>query len=213
MKYSRDIIYLLLMAGLTLALISQCSEREETEMFYKAAFEDTIKRYTNKYGEKVTENKVLVGSIQDLKKLDSSKDSTIKELQKRVNSKTSSVVYIASQTSDTGTTKTDTVYLDRWNRPVYVSEWNERWSKGKITAGSDSIKREVTMFNEYIVSQEWKRDGLFKPKYLVLAVTNKNPYTTSIDQRSFTVRQPKHRRLESFLIGVGVGVATGFIIK
>lgn len=173
----------------------------------QTALDDTITQYRNKHGQQVITISVLQGEReQDFLKL-KSKDSTVKALQKVVKDykgKLQSATVASTETTDTGKSKTtetsDTVRVaEKWElRPVYKTEWKERWSEGTIEAHFDTVYRNIKTKNEFAFTHGTKRN-LFKKDVLKVEMTNLNPNTVTTELRSYSVAMPKKR----FSIGLG----------
>ncbi len=193
-------------------LLFRSCERSKGLQDLQTALNDTLSQTRNKLGQQVTSISVLQSEREkDFLKLQS-KDSTVKALQllvKNYKGKVQSATVASTETTDSGASKTtetvDTVRLaQKWElRPVYKTEWKERWSEGTIEAHFDSIHRNIKIKNEFTFTHGTKRN-LFKKDVLKVEMTNLNPNTVTTELRSYSVSMPKKR------FSIGVGVSAGY---
>lgn len=204
----------------------QCNKNDKLndELDNKSVMLEDLKQYKNKYNQEVSEKGVIILSISELNKLDASKDSLIQELQKIVKHKTVSATVITNQTHEQGTSGVtivshETSTVTNGNQtvitdyPVYRTEWSSKWSKGIITASKDTVTRDITMFNEYDIVQQYSRSGLFGKKKLNISITNKNPNTETLNAQSFLIQQPKQHKGFWAVLGAGITAATFVALK
>ena len=195
-----------------IALIySGCEDQRQLKeqiALYEAS-QDTLALSRNKAGQQQAEIALLVADKEkDLLKI-KTQDSTLQKLQKVVKEykgKLRSATVAGVKTADSGATVTtiikhDTVLVEGEQKtfPVYKSQWNDKWSKGSITASHDSIIRDISIRNEFEITQGWKKQGFLKAKKPVVNILNLNPNTETQELRSFTVEPQKKR----FSVGAG----------
>lgn len=166
------------------------------------AITDSLKVSKDKLGRQIGEiTDLRVSNVKYLKDL-ANKDSDVQKLLNEVKKLKDAYngILVSSNTSDNGSTITtviegdtvivnDTVYI----YPTYKSEWDEKWSYGYIEARRDSIKRQVTLRNEFIVVQSYQREGFLKPKVGKATITNNNPNTVTTGLRTFSIDYPKSK--------------------
>ena len=218
---------------LAIFLFRSCKENEENIELFNAS-QDTLRQSRNELNQQVTKITIMQGQVKDLKRLNSSKDSTLKKLQALVDRKTNSATVIGTVTHNSGSSGTvitfetpihthdisfsgkvcpcdslihDTIY------PIYSTQWNERWSKGKIIANKDSIIRDVITFNEFSITEKWEREKWYKEKKLVLTIVNSNPQTETVELKTFRVTQKKGKKITWFSVGAIAGAVTINFLK
>lgn len=214
----RDAIYIVVIVALFLILLKQCgSEKNSMELFN--ATQDTLVQYRDKYNRQVTNTTALVGTVKDLKKLNSSKDSTLRRLQQLVDRNTINATVISSVTSGSITTastiiKHDTVRTDSLIEifQVYKTSYHNRWEKFDVTAGRDSFDIQYKVFNDFDITERYERDGLFKPKKTIVSIRNNNPRTETLDIKNFTIRPKKQYKGVWLSVGVVAGAVGTFIL-
>ena len=185
------------------------------------ASQDSLHKTINSLGQEETKTKLLVGSVDDLKKLSSSKDSSIQRLIKLVNKKTISASVISNTTSNTtssatishardtirGKGKDSLIYI----YPEYTKRDSNKWEQIYAKANKDSFTINYKIFNEFAFKQEWEKQKvkgkLFKQKVAMAKITNLNPHTETRELKSFVVEPPKQKRLG---IGASVGYGLSF---
>lgn len=203
---------------LTVALIlfiilqqKSCSKvKEQTALLI--AYQDTVHQTKNALGQQISSIAVLQTSVHDLLQLNAGKDSMLALLQQEVkaNRKATAVIVAKIEALDKGSSSTtvtynkeDTLKTDSgtYIYPTYSTQWDEKWSKGLITASRDSIYREITYNEEYSVLFKNKGNGLFKPKTYTVEWKNINPNANTTGLRSYSYT-PKRK---NFYLGVGLG--------
>lgn len=185
------------------------------------ASQDTLHKFRNSFGQEETKTKLLYGTISDLKKLGSSKDSSIQKLLALVNKKTISATVLSTATSSTVTTSTavsakDTIRKDSlvYIYPEYKFNKGDtlknKWEEIYATANKDSFHIKYKIFNEFDITQRYEKQGvkgkLFKQKIAMVNVINKNPKTETRELKSFAVAPPKQKKGIVFVAGVLVGI-------
>lgn len=176
------------------------------------AMADTLDSFRDKENRQISYIRVLVGDKISLKDTISIRDKTIKWLMSVGDreSKATNIVVMKTTTKLDTVTKTiiesvfDTVFADGsiLLYPTYVTEWDKKWSRGNITANKDSIKHVIEFKNEFEIWQQMdKKKGFFSKKVLKVYVRNNNPFTSTDNLRSWTVK----RKRKNFVFGVGIG--------
>lgn len=207
--------------ALAFFLFKSCQKNEDSEQFKKmyAASQDSLRTYVTKDGLHAAEINVLSGSVSNLKSLIAGTDSALRRLQKIVDKNTTSATILLSATHNIGSSHTqilpgDTIRKDSlvYVYPNYITTWNEKWSKGKITATKDSVFRDFITYNDFELKQEWEKQKVegkwFRQKVLVSSVVNKNPATETINMKSFALEAPKKHKLLTYAAGFATGIAT-----
>lgn len=167
------------------------------------------------------ENKVLGGTVKDLRSLNETRDTLIRRLIKEVDRGTETATVFVTRVYDSIQVKTDTVVAHDtvavgdtvYVYPQYSTFYEDQWLRLGARMNRDTSMFEYAVRNQIVVKQQWKRDGLLRPKYLEVEITNDNPHALTIDKRSFRVQQPKKNRLLWGLIGFGVGVGTVILVR
>lgn len=160
-----------------------------------------------------------------------SKDSTITWLQKTVREykgKLLAASVVSASTSSRGSASTtitagDTVFSGDTIKvfPVYEAMWENKWEKGEVRAGKDSIYRDIKIHNEYEFTLGEERNGWFKRKEMEIKMTNLNPNTVTTELRSYNVKQSPKRFNAIAYVGYGfsssgispqVGIGIGYTL-
>lgn len=182
------------------------------------ASQDSLHLSRNALGQQVAETKLMFGTISDLKKLSSSKDSSIQKLIALVNKKTISATVVSNTTSNTvgshtTITHTDTVRKDSliYIYPTYtLKPVVTKWDSIVGIASRDSFKVSYKVFNSFDITQEFEKQkvagSLFKKKVPVIKVLNLNPHTETRELKSFAVQTPKQKKGYIFASGVVIGL-------
>lgn len=237
-KYSIYAVLFLLIGGCFL-YIGKLKQKITSGKITIEALSNTMVKYRDKNGAEVTEARLILSSYKDLKALHVSDSSTIGRLQNLVNKNTISATAIKNTTSGTITGKTkitfknvslgnnrdtlpiltevvtmpcDTVY------PEYQDSITSKWANMNVLATKDSIKVDYTVFNEYEISQEYKKEGNwpFRKKVPIVKIKNLNPHTVTTEIASYAVQVPKTGKKITTIAAVaaGLGFLTAlFIVK
>lgn len=166
-------------------------------------------------------NRVISTSAHKLKTLRADRDSLLLVLQKGVDKHTQSSTVVAQRISDTIYLSAptihhiDTVHIDStlelW--PIYEDFYHDKWTSISAMMGKDGSKFSYTIRNQIVMSQTLKKEGLFKPRNLVVEIKNMNPKAVSEDYRSFMVPAPKKNRLLWGAIGFASGIAAMVLLR
>lgn len=184
------------------------------------ASQDSLHKSRNSLGQEETKTKLLYGTISDLKKLESSNDSTIKKLLKLVNKKTISATVLSTSTSSSSSTATNVISKDTVRKDSLVYIYPEyklkssdtiknKWEELYVRATRDSIYTYFKVFNEFDITQRYEKKvkgKLFKQSIPMIDVVNKNPKTETRELKSFAVEPPKKKRGFAFMGGIIVGI-------
>lgn len=206
---------------MSLLLFKTCNKKDEYKTItdnYEASI-DSLHKKINSQGQEITSTRLILSDYDIIKNKLHTADSTVKKLQQIIDKHTLSATVLNNQTKDKGTSSTtitktetiiknDTIYI----YPTYSSNWNERWSKGIITASKDSITREIILFNEFEIKQSYQRQGdgigkYFRKRVPMIEVTNKNPNTQTTALKSFALQPDKKAKKRAFIAGIIIGVA------
>lgn len=225
-KYLTPILLVVIIV-LTLFLQKSCNSVKQLSSIYAEA-SDSLHKTVNKLGQEQTTTLALIGSVSDLKKLNSSKDSAIKKLQQIVDKNTYNATVLASKTTSSSTSATviyskplinnqtvrhDTIIDSVLVYPTYKTITKSRWDSVSAVANKDSFNINYTVYNEFDLKTEWQSQGLFKPKKCVASVLNNNPKTKTLEFKTFEFEAPKHRRWTDWLIGAGAATVLFLIAK
>lgn len=192
------------------------------------ASQDSLHKSVNSLGQEETKTKLLTGSVEDLKKLSSSKDSSIQKLLKLVNKKTIGATILSNTTSNIISSSTishskDTIRIKGNDSLVYVypeytlKRDSSRWEDISAKANKDSFSIHYKIFNEYNIVQHdstIKVPGRWLKQHVqYVDVKNLNPKTKTRELKSFMLQPPKKHQGRTFLAGVGVGIITIIAIE
>lgn len=185
------------------------------------ASQDSLHKFRNSFGQEEIKTKLLYGTISDLKKLGSSKDSSIQKLLALVNKKNISATVLSTTTSSTTTSGTavsakDTIRKDSlvYIYPEYKFNKGDtlknKWEQIYATANKDSFHLHYKIFNEFDITQRYEKQKiktkLFKQKVAMVNVVNLNPKTETRELKSFAVAPPKQKTGIVFVAGVLAGI-------
>lgn len=141
-------------------------------------------------------------------------DSTIQWLQsvvKDYKGRLKQAVVLSNTTESNGSTETivriDTV--DNVIYETYCTEWENRWEKGWIEAGRDSIHRKIQFKNEYELTIGNRSNGWFKKKTFDVSILNLNPNTYTTELRAYSVKENPKRFTLGLQSGYGLNLLTG----
>lgn len=199
-------------------LLDRCSkvqsleEKDNVISVLNSAMKTTI----DEKGVETAKMNSLNVSYKELKKLHFKDSSTIAELKKIVDKKTSSAVIIKNHTSGSVTGTTTITKIDTIKPgcdsifPTYESSINDKWSDFKIKANKDSIHLDYTIKNEFQFKQKTEKQGKwpFRKTTPIVEVKSLNPHTRTDEIASYAVSVPKPKKLAIF----GAGAATSAIL-
>ena len=226
MKISKlNIILFGLMFAALVMNLRQCNDAKKHESLFQATM-DTVSTYRNENNELVSSNRLLMGSVSDLKSINAGKDSTIAKLQEVVDKNTIAATVVTTGTSNNVTSNTtiasadtvvihDTITGDSIIQlyPEYTTQFENRWEKFDIKANKDTFNIDYTVFNEFNIEYEWRRPKAFARKEAFLTITNKNPKTATIDQKAFVVKPKPANKAVYFVAGALSIVAVQVLTK
>jgi len=228
MKTER-LLYWVAIIALIVFAYNQCGKTKSAEQL-ALALTDTMHVTRNELGQQVASKLVLVGEVNTLKQMHF-KDSVAIDLQSRINKNTLSATAFKTQTTNEHTTATRVESDSSDNRngesgiigsdstcheesPVYSTDFTGPWERYHIRASRDSIQLQHVSYNQFAVTQEWKKQkglkGIFHPPVLEVSIVNENPNTETVGVSSFHADIPKQNKLLWFLGGVlitSVGIA------
>lgn len=213
----REFIYIAIILMLIACLYNGCKQAEranDLNTLYEAS-QDSLHKERNKQGLEKTATTLLYSTIADFKKMKTADSSTIGKLQRMVDRLTISATYLSTATGNTVTgvtsvTAHDTIVKNGIQTiyPEYRDTLNNRWEHFIMTANKDSFKLQYTVYNEFELVQEWKRNGIFKRKTPEVTILNLNPHTETKELKTFTVKENKGNRFRDMLIGGVIGALT-----
>lgn len=214
----RDIIIavLVLLCGVLLWLTKCQRDKAMNYQNIAEAQTDTLETARNRLGQQTAQILAFEADRKAFLSQINQKDSTIRQLQNLVRKKDAKMAAIVeTQTVDTGTTQTvikDTDTIEKtgglqYVYPTYYSDWDNKWSQGRILADRDTILRDVKFRNRL---EMWhsKEGGLFQKKKLTFFVKNLNPNTTTTEARSYSVPVSDRK-----WFGVGIQVGYGYGLR
>jgi hypothetical protein len=205
--------------------VNTCNKNKQLQIQEQniAALTDTIEVRRNKQGEEQATIKVLTfeNRKQALTILDNEQKFSllrgkIKRLRSQSNDATIVVIESETKVSDTVTniqaiyTEKDTLYK------VEINKYQD-WITGQFTIGKDTANYDISIKNDYVGSLYYKRDkgfkNLFKPKYPIFELTNKNPYTYTKDMQVAQIKSEKFNTRFCVATGLGVGLTSELKIQ
>lgn len=215
-----NILSIVILFALCFIIFRTCESKENAEKINEQN-KDSLVAWRDKSGIEHSKISVLEGSVGDLKKLNSQKDSSLRKLQALVGKNTTSAIVLNTATTIKGSGKTtvtspgehqiifDTVSLGDCppRNPTYSTTINDAWLKGTIIATPDSFKYDLKSFNEFDIVETRKREKFWKEKTLKIEITNKNKNTETTGLKAWTEAHPKVRRGFIFVGGVIAGSA------
>lgn len=215
----KDLLYIAVIALILLVFSGTCRRAQEQNALLQSA-DETLQLAHNELGQQEATVAALYGAIDDLEKLNASKDSAIIKLQKIVNKKTITATVLQNETANTITNtttveyRTDTVYKDSiaYVFPVYKTTYQNQWENFDAVASRDSFKINYKVFNEFEIKHQWTRKNIFSKKYAQISVLNLNPNTETRELKTFIVAQPKQNKLAIFLTGIAAGILVTTIL-
>lgn len=197
--------------------IRKCNKQEQNINLYEAS-QDTLVSYKNKYGEQISQIKVLETNNKKMFLKMKTQDSTIIRLQKMVKDYEGDVsvaTFLGNTTSSSGGSATiikyikhDTVIKDSivYLYPQYETTWANKWEQGYILAKKDSIFRDIKIRNEFEITVGDAKNGWFKKKTNEVIVKNLNPNTITTELRTFELKQTDKKFYISLQGGYGIGL-------
>lgn len=219
----REIVPYAICAILVFFLWKGCGNSVDTSKYIPKdlfdASQDSLHKSVNSLGQEETKTRLLTGSIADLQKLSSSKDSSIQKLLKLVNKKTIGATVLSNTTS--GTTSSSTISHGRdtirgkdsliYVYPEYtLKRDSSRWEDISARANKDSFVVHYKIFNEFDIVQRMEKQKVpgrwFKQDVSMVDVKNLNPKTQTRELKSFALQSPKKHQARTFLEGMGVGI-------
>lgn len=193
----KDVIYIAVIIFLSFTLLGNCKKNTANKNLIQA-YNDTLTTYKNTQGLNESKISVLSASKKDLLSLNSSKDSTIKKLQKLVKESgrnvTSATVHsgttLGNITGNTISISKDTIYKDSiaYIYPEYHYSDSSKWHNFRITMCKDSTNLFYKINNQYsYITKYEKSKGFFSQKTPTVIVENLNPNTTATELRTWQV--------------------------
>lgn len=201
------------------------SELDMANNNYKA-LNDDFTTSINKYNQEVAKRKSLeFTNSKQLLEIET-KDSLInlikdevKRLGNKVNDLNASVTALSVSTSFNGSSNEVVIVRDTiHDRDLYYSDINNLggWIEGFHMLGKDTSYIDIEVKNDFLVSLYYERDkgikNILKPKYPVVELTNKNPYTNTKDLRVVNIND-RRKTGTSIGLGVGYGITDNFQLK
>lgn len=213
----KDILYITVIIILLL-LISKCKYDEVQAVSFNEVYADSLRVERNEHNQEIASRKSFeVSSGKQFSKLSkelAKKDKTIAELKiesdtykNRLMSATSLRTTTSLATSsETTVSRHDTIHTETTTEiwPEYSSSFKDDWVTWKLKASKDTAHLNLTVNNDFTISQVKEKDkGFLKfRKSSVVKVRSLNPYTSTTDVRSLTITE----RPKRFHLGITAGV-------
>lgn len=240
MKNNSLVSFLIIIILILLFALYSCFNRVKDLEQVASAQGDSIHRMIDENGKETASRQVYLTTIDNMKKVNDSQDSLIVYLKEKLNKNTASLTVVTTKTKTEHATKTEVSFRTdsdsigiRRNEAMgtshegindsilstvtFKSSYSDQWCSYDIVAMADTIKLNYTGFNQFSVSQEWKKQkglkGFFQPPILEISITNENPNTKTTGVESFHAQIPKGHNLRVFGIGVGIGVTAILLLK
>lgn len=220
-------LLLLLVAGLMLHIIDIKGQLAASLSTNTALSTDMVK-YRDKSGAEITEKALILSNYKALKAIHASDSSEIGRLQKLVKKSTISATIIRNQTTGTAAGTTSVTFVNNTDSlrnvtgpcdtiyPIYNYADSTKWADISVRATKDSTQVKYRFRNEYEITQENKKEGIwpFRRKTPVVMVRNLNPYTETTQISSYAVATPKNGAKTATLTGVAalIGIIAGIFI-
>ncbi len=212
-----NIFLIIAIVVLVFFLFRSCSSEKE----YKSLIDqknDTLKTFINKDGQQVAVIALMQSSIEDFKKLNAGKDSSLKRLQKLVDAHTIVATIHDVQTSNTIVSNQvtviahDTIFKDSmaYVYPEYRDTISNKWEHFIMSATNKKFTLDYKLNNEFDYQIRYDRLKWYKPRVAEISATNLNPHTVTNELKSFAVIPPKGQKLIVFLSGIAIGSVASF---
>ncbi len=190
-------ILLATVVGLIISNRRSCNQVDDQQQIIHA-LADTVKY--NADSTKAWIADFQVSQAKDFTKIKGLEGTVLQlqELVKKTNAYNAAVLKNISRikgVSQTTVLPGDTIYHDSilYLYPTYFTDWKEKWSEGEITAKKDTIAYSFKVYNEFELSQSWKREKWFKKRVGEATVKNLNPYTITTEIRTFNLQTKPNR--------------------
>lgn len=199
-------IIAVLLIALALTLQKSCNQNKELSesKIQINALTDTTKVYRDKQGFLHSERQKLIGQRKDLIAIAEKQDKEIAKLLKDKN--TNTVIKW----------KDNVVYKDSiqfiGDSCYFKATVGDEWVKNDVTVYGNTLVVKTNVTNKYTITDKWKRDKWYKPRYNVIDIKNHNPYTGGADSlMTYSVSKNKSK-FKPFWMGLGVGVIGTLIL-
>lgn len=225
-KLEISLFLALLITCIALLSITHCSSKKlKTAKATLQVLGDTLQLERNEKGQlKASISVFEFDNERQLRKLQT-QDSTInklKQIAKNYRGKLVSATVLSTETVESKTSATTLLSdssgtftllrpkkaLIAQNSPIYVTEWANRWSIGRIEANPDSIYRNIRTINEFRITHGFGKYRLFRKRSLTVNVLNLNPNTVTRELRSYVIKVPQRRFGLSVYAGYGLTATT-----
>lgn len=192
------------------------------------ASQDSLHISRNSLGQQESKTKLLYASVSELRKLNTSKDSSIQKLLKLVNKKTIGATVLSNTTSGTITSGTiithkDTVKINGKDSLIYIypqytlKRDSGKWEDIFATANKDSFVVKYKVFNEFHITQDYEKQKVegkwFKQDVPIIKVINLNPKTETRELKSFIGKPAKKKQGNAFIAGGIIAILLRETIK
>ena len=225
----KDIFYLSVILLFGVFLLRGCSYEEnlkeelQTTNTLHDIINDSLTSYKNKDSLWEAQSKVLVGTVQTIKREYNKKyqfqNAEIDRLVSMINKHTKSAVVVNTVTNYSGVAKveyvTDTVhhfdstYIER----SIVVNHKDEWIALSLEANKDTASFDLSVINKYDINIEREKFNAFQPfkkRETMVKVTNLNPYTQTTALESFIpIKEKKKYRGVKYGIAIGLGFILG----
>lgn len=172
------------------------------------SYENDLDTLRNKLNQQEARNHLIVDAYNSIKAVARAKDSSLVDLQKIIDSKTSSATILQTRTQSTVTGKPTVLDSNgeivemQSNCPTYILNRGSDEDTVSVEASCGKVTFTYTAYNIFQIKQYWKRKGIFKKENFV-EVTNLNPHTQTTGLRSFKVNSSQSR------LSLGISISAG----
>lgn len=180
------------------------------------ALEADVVKYRDKSGAEITEKNLILSDYKTLKAIHARDSSEISRLQQIVNKRTISATILRTSTTGTSVGTTSVTFVTKEDSlpkltlpcdtvyPEYSYSDSTKWAKIKVKSTKDSTKVSYKFFNEYDITQEMKKSGIwpFRKFTPIVKVRNLNPNTETIGISSYAVKPKNHAGRTATIAGI-----------
>lgn len=227
LKYGPIALLLLLVAGLSVTVFNLRQALTGSKTINEALSSDLVK-YRDKSGAETTEKALILSNYRALQAVHASDSSEIGRLQKLVKKGTISATIIKNQTSGTAAGTTHVTFVNTGDSlpnvtnpcdtvyPEYSYSDSTKWADISVKATKDSTQVKYKFRNEYEITQENKKTGVwpFRKTSPIVMVKNLNPHTETTQIASYAVQPPKTGGKTAVISGAAlfIGILAGIFI-
>ena len=188
----------------------KCNNDSNQSKTEQTILNDNQKTFRDKNSLNHTTNNVIEGKVKDFIDLQV-KDRQIIELQELVKKYKKQLSNKGNATNFTSETKYDTIYETKIKRDTIILSKNtimdsihNKWINTTFGFDKGNTVFTLKLKNEYSVIIGEESQGWFKSKKTFVEVINKNPYSETVQLKTYQVQTKSIRK-----IGIGLGVYYG----